>query len=117
MTELRAVQNASIPDGKDIEVELEQHCPTGAGREQLIFPQEILSCDLDQPPVEADHEGTLAGYHTSPLSYEYRGLIPYNVQMCATSLLLPLISMTFLEENISYAGRLLMGKVHILPFH
>lgn len=47
-------KNERIPDGKDIEVELEQHCPTGAEREQLVFPQEILSCDLDEPPKESD---------------------------------------------------------------
>lgn len=49
-------KNARIPDGEDIEVELEQPCATGVGPEQLIFPQEILTCDLDEPPIEADSE-------------------------------------------------------------
>jgi len=61
---LRAAQNERIPDGKDIEVELVKHCPTGVEPEQLIFPQEILSCDLDQPPKEADSNGTSAPYPT-----------------------------------------------------
>ncbi|KAF8423928.1 hypothetical protein EV426DRAFT_563193 [Tirmania nivea] len=49
-------KNQRIPDGKDIEVELVQHCPTGVQPEHLIFLEEILSCDLDLPPKDAGNE-------------------------------------------------------------
>ncbi|KAF8453881.1 hypothetical protein BDZ91DRAFT_786649 [Kalaharituber pfeilii] len=42
-----------IPDGKPIEVELRRRCPTGATREELIFKEEILCCELDKPPLDA----------------------------------------------------------------
>ncbi|KAF8448441.1 hypothetical protein BGX38DRAFT_1142745 [Terfezia claveryi] len=47
-------KNERILDGKDIEVELVKHCPTGVEPDQLVFPQEILSCDLEEPPRDAE---------------------------------------------------------------
>lgn len=46
-----------IEDGKDIEVDLVLFCPTGADRERLIFPQEILTSDLERAPADSDSEG------------------------------------------------------------
>lgn len=47
-------KNKRISDGEDIEVELVKHCPIEVKPEQLVLPQEILSCDLDEPPKDAE---------------------------------------------------------------
>ena len=75
ITEARATQNERIPDGKDIEVELVQLCQTGVEPGQLIFPQEILSCELVQPPEETDSKGMLAPYACKLVMLNYCTLL------------------------------------------
>jgi len=41
-------------DGKAEEIHLYRKCPTGAGPERLIFPEEILVCDQDEPPEDVE---------------------------------------------------------------